>query len=191
MILPILPENCGGMLIWGQHRGQMRTIHRREERMETVKLNNDLDLSYPDGFHVMTEEELKKHKYFEGAPGFCIEDPERHIILSVSWRQANPFVAMIAGTADIARNMEAKIRKPMKKFDYQTEGFMKRDIGGRTADGFRYTYKVQDIVMCGESLSARNGSNFYYIHSYYRDALREESLAVLDGIFGAAVWKED
>ena len=84
--------------------------------MGNIELNNDLKLSYPDGFHVMTEEELKKYKYFEGAPGFCIEDPERHIIISVSWRQANPFVAMIAGTADVARNMEARIRKPMKKF---------------------------------------------------------------------------
>ena len=48
--------------------------------MGNIELNNDLKLSYPDGFHVMTEEELKKYKYFEGAPGFCIEDPERHII---------------------------------------------------------------------------------------------------------------
>jgi len=159
--------------------------------MGNIELNNDLKLSYPDGFHVMTEEELKKYKYFEGAPGFCIEDPERHIIISVSWRQANPFVAMIAGTADVARNMEARIRKPMKKFGYKPEGFIRRDVGGRAADGFRYTYQVQEIVMKGESLSVKNGSNFYYIHSYFRDALREESLAVLDGIFGSAGWKEE
>lgn len=164
---------------------------RKEEAMKSSELNGELTLSYPDGFHVMTEEELRKHKFFEGAPGFSIEDPDRHMILSVSWRQANPFVAMLAGTADVARNMEARIRKPMTKFGYKSEGFLKREIGGREADGFRYSYEVQGIGMSGESLSVKNGSCFYYIHSYYRTALKEESLAVLDEIFQNAGWKEE
>ena len=77
----------------------------------------------------------------------------------------------------------------MGKFGYHLEGFMTREIGGKTADGYRYTYKVQDIGMMGESLSVKSGSNFYYIHSYLRQELREESLSVLDGIFETATWE--
>ena len=158
--------------------------------MSTVQLNKELNLTYPDSFVELTQEDLKKHKFFEEAPGFCIQDAERHIMISVSWRQANPFVAMLAGSADIAKNMEAKIRKPMGKFGYHLEGFMNREIGGKTADGYRYTYKVQDIGMMGESLSVKSGSKFDYIQSDRRQELREESLSVLDGIFETVAWEE-
>ena len=158
--------------------------------MGTVLLNKELNLICPESFEVMTPEDLRKHKFFEEAPGFCIKDEDRHIMISVSWRQANPFVAMLAGSADIAKNMEARIRKPMGKFGYHLEGFMTREIGGKTADGYRYTYKVQGIGMMGESLSVKSGSNFYYIHSYLRQELREQSLRVLDGIFESATWEE-
>ncbi|MBQ8053121.1 MAG: hypothetical protein IJ198_04870 [Lachnospiraceae bacterium] len=157
--------------------------------MGKIQLNNELNFSYPDAFKVLTEEDLKKYQFFEEAPGFCISDAQRHIMISISWRQANPFVAMLAGTADIARNMEAKIRKPMSRYGYKLEGFMNRQIGGKSADGYRYTYSVQDIGMLGESLSVKSGSNFYYIHCYLREALREESLRVLDEIFGAVTWE--
>ena len=60
----------------------------------------------------------------------------------------------------------------------------------RAADGFRYTYQVQEIVMAGESLSVKSGSNFYYIHSYFREELREESLKLLDQIFADVTWEE-
>ena len=75
--------------------------------MSTTQLNNELNLTYPEGFKVMTPEDLKQYKFFEEAPGFCINDSDRHIIISVSWRQSNPFVAMLVSSADIAKNMEA------------------------------------------------------------------------------------
>ena len=156
--------------------------------MGRTLLNNELDLTYPDSFAVMTEEELKKHEFYEDAPAFCISDPDRHIVISFSVRKANPFVAMLAGTKEVAKNMEAKIRKPMSKFGYQLEEFTTREIGGNHADGFRYSYEVQGTGMMGETLSVKSGSSFYYIHCYFRKELREESLAVLDEIFGAASW---
>ena len=158
--------------------------------MGKTQLNKELNLSYPDEFKVLTGEDLKKYQFYEEAPGFCISDAVHHIMISISWRQANPFVAMLAGTADIARNMEAKIRKPMSKFGYHLEEFITRQIGGKPADGYRYTYSVQDVGMVGESLSVKSGSNFYYIHSYFREELREESLKLLDQIFADVTWEE-
>lgn len=158
--------------------------------MTTTRLNNELNLTYPEGFKVMTKEELKKYKFLEEAPGFCLSNPDKHIIISFSWRQANPFVAMLAGTADIAKNMEAKIRKPMGKYNYNLEGFITRELGGKRADGFRYLYQVNGTGMTGESLSLKSGSNFYYIHSYFRQEFREESLLALDEIFGSVSYEQ-
>ena len=159
--------------------------------MNTVELNNDLCFSYPEGFQQMSREDLGRHKFIEEAPGFCVHDEERHIMISVSWRQANPFVAMLVGSAEVSRNMEAKVRKPMSKFGYKLEEFITREVGGKTADGYRYTYNVKGTGMIGESLSVKAGSNFYYIHSYFREELRKESLKVLDEIFGNVTWKTE
>ena len=44
---------------------------------------------------------------------------------------------------------------------------------------------IQDIAdECGI-----NRNTFYYIHCYFRDALRDASLPVLDEIFGTVNWK--
>ena len=96
--------------------------------MGIVQLNNELNLKYPESFEVMTQEELKKHKFYEDAPGFCISDEGGHMVVSFSWRQANPFVVMVVGTKDVARSMEAKVRKPMRKFGYRLEEFMTREV---------------------------------------------------------------
>ena len=132
--------------------------------METVVLNNEMQLSYPDGFHVTSEEELSKMTFYGEAPGWCISDPGRHIDLSVSWKKTNGLFAKILNTREIAKNM------------------------GR-ADGYLYAYEVQGTGMAGESLYLKNRNTFYYIHCYFRDALRDASLPVLDEIFGTVNWK--
>ncbi len=99
--------------------------------METVVLNNEMQLSYPDGFHVMSEEELSKMTFYGEAPGWCISDPERHIDLSVSWKKTNGLFAKILNTREIAKNMEAQIRKPMGQYGYRLDSFLEKELGGR------------------------------------------------------------
>ena len=157
--------------------------------METVVLNNEMQLSYPDSFHVMSEEELSKMTFFGEAPGWCISDPERHIDVSVSWKKTNGLFAKILNTREIAKNMEAQIRKPMGQYGYRLDSFLEKELGGRRADGYLYAYEVQGTGMAGESLYLKNGNTFYYIHCYFRDAMRDDSLPVLDEIFGSVRWK--
>jgi hypothetical protein len=42
--------------------------------------------------------------------------------------------------------------------------------------------------MSGMSLSMKNRNTFYYIHMYYRSALKDESLPVLETILDSVVW---
>ena len=156
--------------------------------MGTVRLNNELDLTYPDGFHEMGKEELSRQTFYDTAPDWSISDPERHMAIAVSWRRTNGFLARLLKTKDIAVKMEAKIKVPMQQCGYRLEGFVVREPGGVRGDGYRYDYEVQDTGMSGESIYLKNGSTFYYIHAYFRTSLKEESLAVLDGIFDSFSW---
>ncbi len=156
--------------------------------MENILLNNELNLSYPEGFHVLDDEERNRLTFFEDGPGVCLSDPERHIMMSVGWKQAGGFAAMVLNSKDVAKNMEAKIRKPMKQFGYRLEGFVSREVGGKQANGFRYEYEAQGIGMFAESLAVKMNKTIYYIHFYARTALKAESLPIMEDILGSILW---
>lgn len=52
-----------------------------ENEKQNGKHLNELNLVIPDGFHRMSDEELKKLNRVGGSgTDFCISDPERHIM---------------------------------------------------------------------------------------------------------------
>ena len=156
--------------------------------METALLNNELNLAYPDGFRVMSKEELSGYNFYSEAPGWCVNDAERHIMVSVSWKQVPSLFAKMLKVKDVAKSMEGQMAQAMKAFQYKLVEFTARTPGGKEAEGFRYDYTVQDTGMSGESLCVKNRNTFYYLHFYYRTALKEESMAVVDEILQSASW---
>ena len=70
--------------------------------METALLNNELNFSYPEGFHVMDQAELSAYNFYAAAPGWCINDPDRHIMVSVAWKQAPGLFAKMLKVKDVA-----------------------------------------------------------------------------------------
>ena len=91
------------------------------------------------------------------------------------WKKTNGFVAKLLNTKDIVKKMEAGIRNPMQQYGYHLEEFLSLEAGGKNADGYRYSYTVQETGMSGESLCIKNKNTFYYIHCYYRTELKEIS----------------
>ena len=150
-------------------------------------LNNELEITLPDGFHILTEEELAGMNFSDGKPDLCISDPERHIIISIAWRKSG-FAAHLLSAKDVIGKMESGIRKSMEPYGYSLETFLTEDMNGTPAEGFRYEYEAQGISMIGETFSVRKGKVFYYIHCYLRKALREESLQTLESFFGTFRW---
>ena len=55
--------------------------------MNTVKINNEINLTFPDGFNEMGEEELTR--YFSSPNNrWGAYNADEHIILSVGWKKA-------------------------------------------------------------------------------------------------------
>ena len=155
--------------------------------METALLNNELTISVPDGFHVMDDEELGKLNSYGEKPGWCITDPDRHITVSIAWKKG-AVASFLLSSREIAKKMDMSLQKMMAPYGYERQMFVQEDLGGRDAFGFLYSYDVQEIGMSGESLSAKNGKTFYYVHCYMRRELLEESLPVLKKIFESCRW---
>jgi hypothetical protein len=109
-------------------------------------------------------------------------------MVSVAWKQAPGLFAKMLKVKDVAKSMEAQMGKAMKAYEYGLEEFVSRTPGGKEAEGFRYQYKVQETAMSGMSLSVKNKNTFYYFHMYYRSALKDQSLPVLEDILNSVAW---
>jgi len=122
------------------------SIFERKRIMMNGIAIEKLTLSYPDGFHIMDAGEKEKLNFLGGSTGECLNDPDRHIIISIGYKSAGG-LGFLVSAKDAAKRTEAAIRKPMQAFSYHLNGFDKRSIGGEDAEGFRYEYEAQGISM--------------------------------------------
>ena len=151
-------------------------------------LNRELNLSCPEGFHVMGEEERSSLRFIEEGPGLCLGDPDRHMIISIGYRAMGMFSSFLLDTGDAAMKMETNVRDAMKTYEYQMDGFRDRLVDGKKAVGFRYRYVSGDTQMTAESWLLKQKQTFYYFHCYMRSALEEESLAVWEKFLDTIRW---
>ena len=110
--------------------------------MYNVKINNEIDLTYPESFVEMSEEELTRHF---GKPDnrWGAFDADQHIILSFSWAKSS-FVKTL-GDADLyLSEIEARLRRGL--VNYQRVLSFNTKVGGKKAFGIRFEYRVNDSV---------------------------------------------
>lgn len=152
-----------------------------------MMLNNELQLSFPDGFRVMDEAELAGLKMIAEGPGCCVKDDSRHMVISVSWKKPGAFAGLLLSVNDLAASMEKYIRKGNAPFGYRLDEFRDITIGGHSARGIRYRYSVQGIEMLGESYVLKSGKQLYYFHLYTRSSL-PDNLKIWESILNSAQW---
>ncbi len=151
-------------------------------------LNNELDLSFPVGFHHMNGEEKSKMEFMAAGSGECFFNPEKQMVVSVGWQELTGFAPLTLKTGDAEKMMERVIRDAMAPFQYRFDEPLEKQLAGRAAEGFRYRYEAQGIGMSGETYVVKNKKTLYDLHFYYRTELSKESEAAVDGILAGASW---
>lgn len=152
-------------------------------------INNEMNFPVPEGFTVLSKEELAKMQAAEGAVEFAIRNEEEHILMNAAHKTVNGFFAKIVDLKDAIHNQEKSIARLSKALNYNCLGFEDYEIGGHEAKGFSYTYDVQGIGMQGTSIITNNSKTFYYIYAYYRQAKAEESLKIVNSILEGISWQ--
>lgn len=147
--------------------------------MNEALLNNELAVSYPDGFHVMDEEDLKR-VFLDAAPDrWGIWDRERHVIIALQWHESHPaFLRKIVSAKDLAKRAEAATHKAYKQMGYLGGSLFERNLCGEEAWGYRFESVVQGAPQVGEVdvfLRARERGNCAY--TAYFQASRENAAA--------------
>ena len=154
-----------------------------------MRLNNELELTIPEGFHEMDDDERSKLTFAGGEPGLCISNPDLHIVVTVGWRVLGSFAAMLLSTKSAAKNTDMQIGKMMRRFNYRTQGFSERELGGRSASGFRYTYDSKNTRMMGETFFVKNGKTLYGFNFYGRQALEKKSMPAWEEFLDTVRWE--
>ena len=155
--------------------------------METVTVQG-LTLTYPEDFQIVDEAEREKLRFAEEGEGVCLSAPERHILISAACQPGEPLLPRLLGSRELAVWRSNKPQRPMALRDYKLGGPLRRGVGGKSAEGFSYTYTSGDVPMYGETLVVRLGWAQYYLHFYARQALVGESIPVWEAFLAAASW---
>ena len=154
----------------------------------TITVNQSLEVSCPEGFHVMDAEERSKISFYGGGECECLSDPDRHMVVCIGWKPLPALAALMLGAADAAKDMEKKVRKPMQPFGYTFLRNEKTSLDGEATHGFAYEYNAQGTAMVGESFACRKSKTMYYLHVYYRKELETESAPVWKEILASMKW---
>ena len=156
--------------------------------MLKITINDRLSMSCPEDMQILSPEEKRELDFLEVGPGECLRNQEKHILISISWKQLRGLGGSILATGDIAGGSEKQIRKAMTQYGYHMDGRISRRIGDINADGFEYTYTADGVEMFGETLVTKDRRTVYYVHFYSRQEGKEENLEVLDYMLRTARW---
>ena len=148
----------------------------------TEIINNEISIGIPDGFHVMSEEELTKVYVTKDPKRWGIWDNDRHVIISVLWQDLNAFTAMLADIDAAAVRNEQLTKKGYEGHDYAMEGFHDADISGSHARGYSFTYRIQDISQRVDTLLFKAGRRIYSIYCIGRNENREQDHELFEEI---------
>ncbi len=157
--------------------------------METVLLNEELSVSIPDGFRILSEEERNAMAVIDEPPAWCIRDDSRHLVLSAFWRKIGGLSSLLIDEKAIIKHVEETVSKPMKQYGYQLLDWETIWIGNQKAEGVCYSYQVNDTAMTADSFIVKNHRTLYYFHIYSQSALYEENKTLWSVLFQNAGWE--
>lgn len=145
--------------------------------MNKVKINNVINLTYPDGFKEMGEEELTK--YFRSSENrWGVYKADEHIILSVSWTKAG----LLSDAEMMLIDIESRLCRNL--LNYQRISSFKTKVASKKAYGIRFEYRVNEarIVQVADMIVFKVKNQFYAVHYITRKANAAPSRLALEEV---------
>lgn len=153
--------------------------------MTSEKINGAFTLEIPEGFEVMSSEDLRKLYQNENADRWGMWDRERHILITVAWQRVNALLSFLADIKSVAKRNEQLIAKGYANNDYKMEGFFSSSAGNIHMEGYRFSYTLQGIPQKSETLLMKLEKNIYSITCVRRAENAEECADVFPAVIAS------
>ena len=130
--------------------------------MNTHIINDEVKVSYSDQFSVMTEEEKQKH-FTKTSNRWCIDDKDRHMMISLGWSNKLGILSFLSDTRSFLNGFNVGMKRTLKDYECLSKGDL--TICGRQGCTFEFSYTASDkpVKMFGRSAAVKLGKRYYLI----------------------------
>ena len=139
-------------------------------------INHDLNLMVPDGYRVMSAEEMKAMFLDDNPNRWAMRNEAMHHTVAVFYHKSNPFLSMLADAKSIAESTELRLAEGLLSHQYRKGESFPLTVCGQKAYGFTYRYINHDVPTDGTVIVFKHGNICYTVYGYsaqeYTDANR-------------------
>ena len=151
--------------------------------MNKETVNGTVEIEIPDGFYVMSAEELRQAYQSEDPNRWGMRDKERHIIVTVMWKAYSVLPGLfLSDLKAVCKKNEHLSSKGYAGHGYRCDGFFSLSVDGQPAEGYRFSYRVEDVEQSAETILIRQGRTIYSVTFAGRTENKEADQEVFSGI---------
>lgn len=132
--------------------------------MDSVLINNKININIPDSYLEFTKEELKNSFSTDFAVK-AFKDTNENVI-SIMWQHLNRVLSVFLDLKSMTRQNQIKTSKLYLNYNYELKGFIEKNINGIKMSGYKYTYVLNNDkreVLC---LLFKNKGDIYSFNFY-------------------------
>ncbi len=153
-----------------------------ENNVNQAVINQEITLTWPEGFHVMDGEELRELYQNDDTKRWGIRDKTRHLIITILWEDYSSLLIKLSDIKAVARKNEKMSARGYRDHGYRREGFFSMSVDGRQAEGYRFSYRIGEADQSGQTLLFKVKNRIYSISCIGRSEKAEEDRALFERI---------
>ena len=98
--------------------------------MSKATVNDLFSIEVPEGFHTLSAEELRQAYLDDNPDRWGMWDQERHVMVTVMWKEYSRLMMMLADVKGICRKNEQIAAKGYGNNGYECGGFFSVNVDG-------------------------------------------------------------
>ena len=153
--------------------------------MKNVVLNNDMNLTIPEGFTEITADEVQEMTACKGpAPMWDIINREEHTLITASWIKSGWILSHLYIAKDMAKSLLIRYKSGMKvesPYACTYSDISETTLAGNKAYSYSCTYRAltkeaEMVDMIRETVVVKIKDIFYVFQSVCRDEMKAKGV---------------
>ena len=134
--------------------------------MAEERINQDLNLMVPEGYRVMSAEEMQAMFLDDNPNRWAMRNEAMHHTVAVFYHKSNPFLSMLADAKSVAESTQLRLAEVLLSHQYQKGESFPLAMCGQKAYGFTYRYINHEVPTDGTVIVFKHGNICYTVYGY-------------------------
>jgi hypothetical protein len=135
-------------------------------KMAEERINQDLNLMIPEGYRVMSAEEMQAMFLDDNPNRWTMRNEAMHHTVAVFYHKSNPFLSMLADAKSVAESTQLRLAEGLLSHQYQKGESFPLAMCGQKAYGFTYRYINHEVPTDGTVIVFKHGNICYTVYGY-------------------------